>query len=316
MTVFALHQSVKREVRVRVNLPRLARILLASGRRRRPRLSVRRRRRRAVRVPTASRASVSRRHATRDGLDADRHNRGDGRVRRRGRSQKRPGLRRAVETGGGGEGGRRRGRLLRPACAFADVCRPRSWSASSGRAARSSPSTWGRYGRKRRPGGCRRRCLGLVAEYHRRSTAERTADAKRRAIDAGVPPFPNVPPGYRRRKDGRLEPDKHADRGRPDAFELRADRRDRPGGAGTSCAGTGLSVSFHGVQAILRVAYPSGRTPVRRARERARARGDRRRGDLAEGAAACARRVAGARSRSGCSLGSACCAAERAALVW
>jgi DNA invertase Pin-like site-specific DNA recombinase len=49
--------------------------------------------------------------------------------------------------------------------------------------------------------------LGPVAEYHRRSTSERTADAKRRAVMRGVPRFPNVPPGYRRRKDGTLEPD-------------------------------------------------------------------------------------------------------------
>jgi DNA invertase Pin-like site-specific DNA recombinase len=34
---------------------------------------------------------------------------------------------------------------------------------------------------------------GLVAEYHRRSTSERTADAKRRAVMRGVPRFPNVP---------------------------------------------------------------------------------------------------------------------------
>ena len=40
--------------------------------------------------------------------------------------------------------------------------------------------------------------LGLVAEYQRRTTAERTQDAKRRAIADGVPTFDRIPPGYRR----------------------------------------------------------------------------------------------------------------------
>ena len=38
--------------------------------------------------------------------------------------------------------------------------------------------------------------LGMVAEYHRRVTAERTSEAKRRAIaDGAWPAFPNIPPG-------------------------------------------------------------------------------------------------------------------------
>jgi hypothetical protein len=48
--------------------------------------------------------------------------------------------------------------------------------------------------------------LGAVAEYARRVTAERTQDSKRRAVERGVPPFPNVPPGYQRRAEGTLEP--------------------------------------------------------------------------------------------------------------
>src|SRR5262245_60817826 len=48
--------------------------------------------------------------------------------------------------------------------------------------------------------------LGMVAEYHRLVTAERTAEAKRRAIDDGRPTFPNVPAGLRKRDNGRLEP--------------------------------------------------------------------------------------------------------------
>jgi DNA invertase Pin-like site-specific DNA recombinase len=92
--------------------------------------------------------------------------------------------------------------------------------------------------------------LGLVAEYHRRATSERTADAKRRAVMRGVPPFPNVPPGYRRRKDGALEPDRHAD-AVAEAFRLRAD------GATVMdvrehLRANGVERSFHGVQALLR----------------------------------------------------------------
>jgi site-specific DNA recombinase len=49
--------------------------------------------------------------------------------------------------------------------------------------------------------------LGLVAEYQRRTTAERTQDAKRRAIARGVPTFDRIPPGYRQREDRTLELD-------------------------------------------------------------------------------------------------------------
>jgi site-specific DNA recombinase len=92
--------------------------------------------------------------------------------------------------------------------------------------------------------------LGLVAEYHRRSTSERTADAKRRAVARGVPPFPNVPPGYRRREDGSLEPHpKHA-RAVADAFRLRA------GGATVMKVREhlrrhGIERSFHGTTSLL-----------------------------------------------------------------
>jgi DNA invertase Pin-like site-specific DNA recombinase len=48
---------------------------------------------------------------------------------------------------------------------------------------------------------------GMLAEHQRRVAAERTSFAERRAVAEGVPPFPNVPPGYRRRDDRRPEPD-------------------------------------------------------------------------------------------------------------
>ena len=92
--------------------------------------------------------------------------------------------------------------------------------------------------------------LGAVAEYPRRMTAERTAEAKRRAVERGVPPFPNVPPGYRRRKDGRLEP--HADEAPivAEAFERRA-----RGATVIEVRGFlrehGIERSYHGVQSLL-----------------------------------------------------------------
>lgn len=92
--------------------------------------------------------------------------------------------------------------------------------------------------------------LGAVAEYSRRMTAERTEESKRRAVERGVPPFPNIPPGYRRREDGRLEP--HPDEAVvvADAFRLRAD------GATVMevreyLREHGIERTFHGVQALL-----------------------------------------------------------------
>jgi site-specific DNA recombinase len=92
--------------------------------------------------------------------------------------------------------------------------------------------------------------LGAVAEYHRRATAERTDDAKRRAVERGVPPFPNVPPGYRRGDGGRLEVDPDTAPAVAEAFRLRA------GGATIKdvrahLAAHGIARSFHGVQSLL-----------------------------------------------------------------
>jgi site-specific DNA recombinase len=99
--------------------------------------------------------------------------------------------------------------------------------------------------------------LGMVAEYHRRVTAERTQDAKRRAVARGVPPFPNVPPGYRQRDDGSLEPHPEQAAAVADAFRLRAD------GATVMqvrehLRGHGIERSFHGTQALLTSRIPLG----------------------------------------------------------
>lgn len=81
-------------------------------------------------------------------------------------------------------------------------------------------------------------------------TAERTADAKRRAVERGVPPFPNFPPGLRQRDDGRLEPHPEEATVVADAFQLRAD------GATVMevrefLRQQGIERSFHGTQALL-----------------------------------------------------------------
>jgi DNA invertase Pin-like site-specific DNA recombinase len=92
--------------------------------------------------------------------------------------------------------------------------------------------------------------LGAVSEYARRVTAERTADAKRRAVDRGVAPFPNVPPGYRRAADGSLEPNPKEARAVAQAFRIRAH------GATVMevreyLRKRGIERSFHGTQALL-----------------------------------------------------------------
>ena len=92
--------------------------------------------------------------------------------------------------------------------------------------------------------------LGAVAEYARRVTSERTAGAKRRAVARGVPPFPNVPPGYRQRDDGSLEPHPEQAPIIAEAFRLRAD------GATVMevreyLRQHGVERSLHGVQALL-----------------------------------------------------------------
>jgi DNA invertase Pin-like site-specific DNA recombinase len=48
--------------------------------------------------------------------------------------------------------------------------------------------------------------LGAVSECYRRSVKERTHEAQVRAVERGLLPFPNVPPGYQRGEDGVLAP--------------------------------------------------------------------------------------------------------------
>jgi DNA invertase Pin-like site-specific DNA recombinase len=92
--------------------------------------------------------------------------------------------------------------------------------------------------------------LGAVSEYARRVTAERTADAKRRAVERGVPPFPNVPPGYQRGDGGRLEPHPIEASTVGEAFRLRAEGSTVMD-VRTFLRERGIERSYHGVQAML-----------------------------------------------------------------
>lgn len=93
--------------------------------------------------------------------------------------------------------------------------------------------------------------LGAVAEYQRRTTAERAGEAQARAVARGVLPYPNVPPGYLRGPDGRLVIDPEVGPIIAEAFRQRAD------GATIKqvrawLGGQGVRRSYHGVQALLR----------------------------------------------------------------
>jgi len=91
--------------------------------------------------------------------------------------------------------------------------------------------------------------LGLVAEYHRRSAAERSAEAQADAVARGVAPFPHVPAGYDRGEDGVLVANGDAPT-IAKAFQMRAD------GASIDkvrdyLRRNGVERSFHAVQEYL-----------------------------------------------------------------
>jgi len=89
-----------------------------------------------------------------------------------------------------------------------------------------------------------------VHSYVRRVSAERSAEAQQRAVERGVAPWPNIPPGYRRREDGILAPDPRKRKVIAQAFEMRA------GGATIAAvraflADHGAKRAYHDTQAIL-----------------------------------------------------------------
>lgn len=92
--------------------------------------------------------------------------------------------------------------------------------------------------------------IGMMAEYQRRATAERSGVAQQRAIARGVPPWPNVTPGYLRAEDGCFTPDYRLAPVVADAFRMRDD------GATidevrTFLAERGIRLSYHGVTSLL-----------------------------------------------------------------
>jgi site-specific DNA recombinase len=92
--------------------------------------------------------------------------------------------------------------------------------------------------------------LGAVAEYHRRSTGERVAEAQVRAVDRGVPVSPRVPLGYTREKSCPLVADPQTVPIVVQAFKMRA------GGESIKAirkmlASAGVERSHRGVQVLL-----------------------------------------------------------------
>jgi site-specific DNA recombinase len=92
--------------------------------------------------------------------------------------------------------------------------------------------------------------LGAVAEYHARTSAERTAEAQARAVKRGVWMSPNIPPGYLRGEDGILTPSPDADTV-ADAFDLRA-RGATVGEVRAQLAAHGIEMSYPAVTRLLK----------------------------------------------------------------
>jgi site-specific DNA recombinase len=91
--------------------------------------------------------------------------------------------------------------------------------------------------------------LGVVAEYHRRTTRERTVEAKRRAVERGVAPFPRLPFYLRRGSDEHVEHHPRKVRLVREAIRMRLD------GATIAAVREYLRkhrvrLSYHGVQSL------------------------------------------------------------------
>lgn len=96
--------------------------------------------------------------------------------------------------------------------------------------------------------------IGMVHEYHRRSTMERVGAAQVDAIERGVPTFPNLPPGLDTGEDGRLVQTADAPVAL-EAFEMRDPLRlEGPATLREIRAflkDHGIDRSYHGVQSML-----------------------------------------------------------------
>ena len=288
----------------------------SSGRRRRARLP-RRRRTATVRRPSEQRERIAS-ACERDGLTAASRRSRSSTSRGGAPLDARPGLRRAVELVEAGEAD------VVVVAYFDRLVRSLAGAARGRRARRAGrrrdPRGRRRRGprRHRRRAGSPRRCSAWSPSTHRRVTAERTAgrEAPRgRARRAAVPEHAARLP--QRDEDGRLEP-------HPKEATIVA--RGVP-----SCAPSGATVME--VREHLREQRDRAHVPRRRRRcsprgscsaSSASASSSTRTrhaaivdaDDVAARPARCARRAAVARSRSGCSRGSASSAAARAARGW
>jgi len=91
--------------------------------------------------------------------------------------------------------------------------------------------------------------LGVVSEYHRRTTRERTVEAKRRAVERGVAPFPRLPFYLQRGSDEQIEHHPRKVRLMREAIRMRLD------GATIAVVREYLRkhrvrLSYHGVQSL------------------------------------------------------------------
>jgi site-specific DNA recombinase len=94
--------------------------------------------------------------------------------------------------------------------------------------------------------------LGMVAEYHRRVTAERTIEGKRLAVARGVAPFPNLPPWLRRGEDDVIELDPKKASIVKEAVRLRVDEGATIATVREYLRSQGIKRSYHGTQALLK----------------------------------------------------------------
>jgi site-specific DNA recombinase len=91
--------------------------------------------------------------------------------------------------------------------------------------------------------------LGVVSEYHRRTTRERTVEAKRRAVERGVAPFPRLPFYLQRGSKEQVEHHPHGVRLMREAIRMRLE------GATLAVVRDYLRkhrvrLSYHGVQSL------------------------------------------------------------------
>lgn len=92
--------------------------------------------------------------------------------------------------------------------------------------------------------------LGAVSEYQRRTTAERSGEAQRRAVERGVLPYPNIPPGYRRGDDGVLVAHPRDAPIVAEAFKMRAEGKSVKD-VRAYLVSHGIKRSYHGVGYLL-----------------------------------------------------------------